>query len=242
MRVDRQKFLVAVAAMAAACGAQAPTSTVTVAIPARPVESNDGTARPAPIGPSSVPIAPASEDAPRPLATAPPAPTPEGTVAPASEGVAPASEGSVTPSGDDGAQCHGKKVARPRVCDDDHGNPRECKAAFCREGFVCEHCDDYRRYFKPKIAERAVACVLAQSPREARDGCRTYQCGDEALAGACIDPSVDATCSAVARSCKTTMDSCRGLLSGMNAAGRANIAACAAKGCPYGLWSCVEGI
>jgi hypothetical protein len=32
------------------------------------------------------------------------------------------------------------------------------------------------------------------------------------------------------------------MLSGMNAAGRAAALACAAQGCPYGLWSCIEGL
>jgi hypothetical protein len=129
------------------------------------------------------------------------------------------------------------------VCDDSHGAPGDCRKADCRRlPFICQHCEAYKAYFKPKIAERAVACVVGQSGAQLGDGCRTYQCGDEALKGACLDPTADPACWAVAKSCNTSLDECRGLLSGMNDAGRQKILACALSGCRFGLWSCVEGI
>ena len=88
----------------------------------------------------------------------------------------------------------------------------------------------------------AVACIVGQTRNQARDGCRNYQGGDEALGGACLDAAADVPCRAIAKSCKTSLDECRGLLSGMNAAGRAKMSACAAQGCSYGLWSCVESL
>ena len=145
-------------------------------------------------------------------------------------------------TGEDG-DCRGRSVPRPSTCDDDRGSPGDCKRVDCRRTpFICSHCEDYKAYFKPKIAERAVACVLARSGAQLQDGCRTYQCGDEALKGACLDPLADPPCWAISRSCSTTMDECRGLLSGMNAAGRQKVLACATAGCRFGLWSCVEGI
>jgi hypothetical protein len=139
--------------------------------------------------------------------------------------------------------CRAKPVTRPNACDDDHGSPGDCRKADCRRlPFICEHCEEYRRFFKPKIAERAVACVVAQSGAQLGDGCRTYQCGDEALGGACLDTAADPTCAVVARSCSTSVDECRGMLSGMNDAGRQKILACAQAGCRFGLWSCVEGL
>jgi hypothetical protein len=154
------------------------------------------------------------------------------------------SDGAPSPAGpDDGAACRGKHVTRPATCDDLHGSPGDCRKADCRRlPFICEHCEDYKRFLKPKIAERAVACVVAQTGPQLGDGCRTYQCGDEALAGACIDPMADPACLVVSRACNVTMDACRGLLSGMNDAGRAKVVGCAASGCQFGLWSCVEGL
>jgi hypothetical protein len=234
MRIDREAFLVAVASIAAACGAQPPPATQTITLPATSA-SSAASDPPKPIA-AAQPIA---------SAAARPAPATEGYVAPVGEGLAPASEGVPSQTSDIDADgvCRAKQSKRPASCDDDHGAPGDCKKALCRSTpFICEHCEDYKRYFKPRIAERAVACIVAQTRRQADDGCRTYQCGDEALKGACMDASADQACVAIARSCKTSLDECRGMLSGMNGAGRAKVGACAAKGCPYGLWSCIEGI
>ena len=146
-------------------------------------------------------------------------------------------------SGGDNGACRGKPVARPNACDDSHGSPGDCRKADCRRlPFICQHCEEYKLSFKPKIAERAVACVVAQAGAQLGDGCRTYQCGDEALQGACLDPTADLACLAVAKSCNTSVDECRGLLSGMSDAGRQKMLACAMAGCRFGLWSCVEGL
>ncbi len=240
MRVDRKGFLLAVTAIAA-CGAPSSPSTLTVAISPQPTAS--------PLADTAIaaevpkPIAPTHEGTTRPIATVPtpsdegssaPGPSDEGHVGAANEGVA---------GKDSDAQCRVQSVARPTgACSDDRGNPGDCKKAMCSMGFICEQCEAYKNYFKPKIAERAVACVVAQTRTQSRDGCRTYQCGDQALKSACVDATADVECKGIAKRCKTSVAECRGMLSGMNAAGRANIAACAAKGCPYGLWSCIEGI
>ena len=145
--------------------------------------------------------------------------------------------------GGDPGVCRAKPIARPSVCDDAHGSPGDCKKVDCRRlPFICQHCEEYKATLKPKIAERAVACVVAQAGAQLGDGCRTYQCGDEALQGACLDPTADLACLAVAKSCNTSVDECRGLLSGMNDAGRQKMLACAMSGCRFGLWSCVEGL
>jgi hypothetical protein len=227
MRVDRERFLFLVAAIAASCSPSTPPVadpfvTIPAASTATPV------AAPVPTEPPSMPIASA-------------APTSESRTGPTEEEDRGAS--------DDGA-CRAKKsVSRPSdaACNDDRGTPGDCKAVKLAGGcrsfqFICDQCEAYKRYFKPKVAERAVACVVAQSRTQLRDGCRTYECGDEALKSACIDSSVDATCASIASKCNVRVDECRELLSGMNAAGRAKIAKCAAAGCQFGLWSCVEGL
>jgi hypothetical protein len=157
-------------------------------------------------------------------------------------GVASSSDAAESSSSTDGA-CRAGAVSRPLVCDDAHGSPGDCRKADCRRlPFICQHCEDYKAAFKPKIAERAVACVVGQTGSQLGDGCRTYQCGDEALGGACLDPTAALPCLAISRSCNTTIDECTGLLSGMNETGRQKIVACAAAGCRFGLWSCVEGL
>jgi hypothetical protein len=167
----------------------------------------------------------------------------EGRVRTQTPTLAPSDNDSPLSGGDGSGACRAKSVARPSVCDDGDGKPVDCGKADCRElYFICEHCEAYKRYFKPRIAERAVACVVAQSGPQLSDGCRTYQCGDEALKGACLDPGAAASCWPIAKSCNTSVDECTGLLSGMNDDGRRKVLACAQSGCPFGLWSCVEGI
>jgi hypothetical protein len=234
MHVDRAGFFMAIAAIAGACGPKEPSPAPVVAAPLAPpvapptlVPSDE----PAQAGTSAGASASASAHG-----SVPPNPT--GDAGPTQEGAASVSDD------DTAGTCRATaEGVRPATCDDDHGTPGACAKAPCQSlPFVCEHCDDYKRYFKPKVAARAVACVVRQSRAEAEDGCRTYQCGDEALKSACLDRTADATCAKIASACGTTVDECRGMLSGMNAAGRAKIAACAAKGCSFGLWSCIEGI
>jgi hypothetical protein len=238
MRIHRERYLVAAAAIAAGCGVTATTTP---------------TATPLVIAPAAPPPPPEASAAPKP--NAPLSPVTEGdgnTDGPSTEGGpsvegGPSAEGYPSSEGTTGAwspQCRDTStVTRPVGCSDTIGVPDDCKKAFCRSTpFICQHCEDYKRYFKPHVAERAVACVIGQTQREADDGCKTYRCGDLALKSACLDPAADAMCTRIARACKTSLDECRGVLSGMNDAGRQQIATCAAQGCPYGLWSCVEGI
>lgn len=230
VKVDRQSFLLAAAAIAAACGPSPSAQTTTVAIPPQPSAAPAETSE---WSPPPKPPAPVAEDSRRPLGGLR-APVDEGLASPVDEGL----------GADAGGMCRAKNVKRPvaAACSDDVGKPGDCRKASCSLQFVCTQCEAYKKYFKPRVAERAVACVVGQSKNQARDGCRTYQCGDEALSGACLDAAADVPCRAIAKSCKTTLDECRGLLSGMNAAGRAKMSACAAQGCAYGLWSCVESL
>ncbi|MBL8609038.1 MAG: hypothetical protein JNL38_17055 [Myxococcales bacterium] len=231
MKVDRQSFLLAAAALAASCGPSPGAPPTTVAIPPQPSAAPAETSE---WSPPPKPPAPVAEDSSRRFPNNLRAPADEGLASPVDEGLAV----------DAGGMCRAKNVKRPvaAACSDDVGKPGDCKKANCSLQFVCTQCEAYKKYFKPRVAERAVACIVGQTRNQARDGCRTYQCGDEALGGACLDAAADVPCRAIAKSCKTSLDECRGLLSGMNAAGRAKMSACAAQGCSYGLWSCVESL
>lgn len=133
---------------------------------------------------------------------------------------------------------------------DDVGTPGSCGGLKFDKScapfpFVTEACDDAIKYYKPKIAERAVACIQKQSPKKLCDAMSTYHCKDVALRSACIDPSADASCNAIIAKCpSTSMSECRGYLSGMNDSGRAEMIKCMTgpSGCSWGLYSCTEGL
>lgn len=144
-----------------------------------------------------------------------------------------------------GCRASNAPVAR-KGCNDDVGAPGVCgppALGSCSSfAFICNKCESYKKHFKPKVAERAVACVNAQSRRDVQDGCGTYRCGDEALRAACPDGAAQSACQSIAGKCGVSLAECTQMLSGMNAAGRAEVAACAASGCRFGLWSCIEGM
>jgi hypothetical protein len=128
------------------------------------------------------------------------------------------------------------------------GNPALCVNMMSPVGcgsfpFPRTKCDAFRAAFKPRVAERAVACALRLGGREVCDACNTYRCGYEALMSACPDPTADATCQTILASCKQlTMADCRAYLSGMNAVGRQKMVQCVTQHCSYGFYSCAEGI
>ncbi|MGZ3448869.1 MAG: hypothetical protein ACXVEF_04680 [Polyangiales bacterium] len=133
---------------------------------------------------------------------------------------------------------------------DDIGSPGSCAGLKFDKScapfpFVTEACNDAIKFYKPKIAERAVSCIQKQSPKKLCDAMNTYHCKDVALRSACIDPSADASCNAILAKCPaTSMAECRGYLSGMNDTGRAEMVKCMAgpNGCSWGLYSCTEGL
>jgi hypothetical protein len=227
VHVDRQRFLWLAGAIAGGCGGTSGCG------------GQSGAPEPAP------PVVIATADAIPEL--------PEVVDSPRSEPEGPgASEeaGAITLplAGEDGS-CRAIGVARASGagCDDSKGTPASCRSVKLAGGcssfpFICDQCESYKKSFKPRVAERAVACVIAQNQAQLGDGCATYACGDEALKSACLDPSADQPCQQIASACRTTVDECRGLLSGMNANGRASVAGCASRGCPYGIWSCIEGL
>lgn len=148
------------------------------------------------------------------------------------------------PFSSSGGMCRASKAPpAAKGCNDDVGSPGICSKSKCSQlAFVCSKCESYRKHFKPKVAQRAVACVNRQTRQQSGDGCETYRCGDEALRAACPDGSAQAACQSLAGKCSVSLAECTQMLSGMNAAGRAEVAACAARGCRFGLWSCIEGM
>lgn len=133
-------------------------------------------------------------------------------------------------------------------CNDAMGAPAACANMMTPAGcgtfpFPRTKCDAYRAAFKPKIAERAVACALRLTGREVCDACNTYRCGYEALMSACLDPTADTDCQQILASCKQlAMSECRAYLSGMNPIGRRKMVQCVTGSCGRGFYSCAEGV
>ena len=156
----------------------------------------------------------------------------------------PAGEGYSPPS-------NGKKKPSPKPqcgVDESVGNPGNCKTLNIDKScapfpFINEACADSAKFMKPKIAERAVACIRTKAPKQLCDAMSVYDCKDDALHTACPDPSADADCGAIQQSCKkTSMAECRTYLSGMNALGRSEMVKCMKSDCSWGLYSCSEGL
>jgi hypothetical protein len=133
-------------------------------------------------------------------------------------------------------------------CTDSAGAAPACALPRCVSGdfpFSRDHCEDYRKFMKPKVAERAVQCLARLGAKGICDGCGIYRCGDQALKSACPDATADLLCAQIAASCPSVNRAqCAVYLSGMNTAGRAKVRTCLAdaSGCGFGLYSCVESL
>jgi hypothetical protein len=109
---------------------------------------------------------------------------------------------------------------------------------------------------KPKVAERAVACLNALTPDERCDKTRLNLCGHLALTNACMQPDDEAAdasaeaaglaaaCQAIHEECSGAAlgppaADCRATLSGMSEVGRKDMIACMKKHCSdKGLVGC----
>jgi len=141
------------------------------------------------------------------------------------------------------------------TCDDMAGAPAQCPPPIwpSEEGFggcgmlPVKRCQDYKAAMKPRVAERAVACINALNQTQRCDKDRLNLCGHAALMSACsIDespPEADAApddavtqCTSVLHACEgvtpgPTMRDCRATVSGMNAVGREKMVACMKTHC-----------
>lgn len=142
-----------------------------------------------------------------------------------------------------------KKLARPSApCGDDLGPTPSCSATRACSGFPFpkQQCESYLKYFKPKVAERAVTCLAKLTSKQTcNDACTTYRCGDVALKMACPDPAADASCQQITAKCRSvSMTDCRTYLSGLNPTGRAKMVTCLTSkaGCGFGIFSCSESL
>jgi hypothetical protein len=146
-----------------------------------------------------------------------------------------------------------KPAAAP--CDDSVGAPGTCptpgysaEEGGC-DGLPTKRCNDFKQALKPKVAERAVACLNMLNATERCDPMRLNLCGHLALMSACQEPedadkdavnpavgSLTALCQGVVQECATaplgpTLRDCRATLAGMSELGRSKMALCLKTHC-----------
>jgi hypothetical protein len=94
--------------------------------------------------------------------------------------------------------------------------------------------------FKPQVAQAVHACLQKTTGKHCTS-CAFYQCNYNALMGACPDPTADAACDQIARSCNGfDKTHCRSYLSGMSAKGRENMVSCLKGSCSKGFLTCLQ--
>jgi hypothetical protein len=249
MRIDRTRFLLLASTIAAGCGPRRGTET-----PVQAVADPDAGAPATP-----PPVATATPEAVgTPWVAAKPAPAMEGggwTPPPSGEGYypGPSAEGYPSSEGSGGPSPTLKGMGVPVsswTCSgsDDVGKPAYCAIKVPKScapfPFVHSSCNGARKYFKPKIAERAVSCMHKLTPN-AVCSAMTYDCRDAAMRSACPDTQADLECQAIAKKCpKMSLTECRMYMNGLNNAGRAEVIKCmtSSTGCGYGIYSCTEGL
>jgi hypothetical protein len=147
--------------------------------------------------------------------------------------------------------------ARPATptCDDALGSPGNCPPpGYSAEEGGCgalptKRCNDFKQTMKPKVAERAVACLNALKPPERCDPIRLNLCGHLALMNACQEPEdadkdavgsaaggVTAVCQAIVQECAAaplgpTLRDCRATLAGMSELGKSKVVSCMSTHC-----------
>lgn len=219
MHIDRSRFLFLTSAIAAGTGACTPRETMPVNLAATPDES-------------------------KPDASAPLALTGAAGAADASAGpVVPAASATTTTAVGTGPSCPDS--------DNMVGTPGNC-GLLKAPGPQCEsfadtkaECGRLAKSLKPKLAQRAVDCFLSKSGlRTVCDFQLPETCAMEAVAEACIDPSVGSACDSILNNCPRgrgrrgssglSRDECMRALSAVTPRNRSSVMSCVAESCSIG--------
>jgi hypothetical protein len=262
MKIDRALFLFLTGSIAGvACNASAPPREPSNAAPTSDASAGSSpssmTASPSSsavsASPAAIPTPPSSPIADAgspPIATGSDAGAPAATSASAST-LPPVDPSTLKPVGPDHGCGKGKRAfdESRTGCDDMAGAAPDCgtlqmgyaSSEVCPGPvYVRRRCYLANANFKPLVAQAAHAC-LGKTTGKYCNSCNIYQCGYNALMGACPDPTADATCDTIARSCSgIDRARCRAYLSGMSPKGRANMTTCLKNKCEKGFLSCME--
>ncbi|HTQ41247.1 MAG TPA: hypothetical protein VMI75_00725 [Polyangiaceae bacterium] len=147
------------------------------------------------------------------------------------------------------------------TCDDMVGSPGACPPPVwpAEEGMPgcgtlpTKRCEDFKQAMKPRVAERAVACLNALNQAQRCDPNRLELCGHTALMSACsiVEPlgpdgagapsdsgtdEIATHCASILHECEgvssgPTMHDCRTTLAGMSVLGRDRMVACMKTHC-----------
>jgi hypothetical protein len=139
------------------------------------------------------------------------------------------------------------------ACDDQVGSPAACPPpGYSADEGGCEsvptnRCEDFKRTMKPRVAERAVACLSALTPGQRCDPNQVNACAHVALMSACPTDDTDdlaPRCEAILQSCAAsafapTKRDCLATLVGMSGPGRDRVVSCMTSHCKdKGLVGC----
>jgi hypothetical protein len=180
------------------------------------------------------------------IGPAAPPPRPTGMAASLPSAVAPVASGAAL------------EVPPPPACDDATGSPADCPPPpYSAEEGGCapvanKRCADFKASMKPRVAERAVACIRALNPTQQCDANRVNLCGHVALMNACTvaEPSVAGGATSgddVTKACRdmladcpsANLRDCEATLAGMTETGRDRMARCLSAHCAdKGLLGC----
>ncbi len=251
MKIDRTLFLVLTGTLAAAsCGTSPPPPTATTTPSATATPTPTVTATPIPT--ASAPPPPPTESAP-PVASSPPpaassaAPAPLVSTAPLKFGDNVKAVGGERGCGkgkrhydDTRTSCDDTTVAMPDCSTIEMGyaSSEVCPGPV----FANRRCQVATTNFKPAVAQAVHAC-LGKTTGKYCNSCNMFQCNYNALQGACPDPSADASCDAIAKSCSGfDRPHCRSYLSGMSDKGRQNMVKCMTDSCGKGFLTCLQNL
>jgi hypothetical protein len=216
VKLDRERFLFLVSAVAAGCAST---------VPALPPEAppTDVPVRPTPSVAPSAAIPQSPGDAPNPYEDdAPPQAAPKVV----------------------GLTCSASLNARgfPRSCAGLRRPSSTCHASDGGDGFpfIKEDCDEMKERLKPRVAEKAIACVMAKSGRAELcvDGFAA-DCTNRALSEVCLETAAKAPCAKVMETCgawsenKASQESCEAGYSGLREEKRPRFLACMTEFCDF---------
>lgn len=163
----------------------------------------------------------------------------------ADTGVTPDSTLVVVDTGVDDAETSTLDVTEAGCDDDDAAalpSSADCHAVICSAPEISMQCEGFITYYKPHVAERAVACHRAIHMCDAD---LVAKCGLDALDAACPDPTASSWCASFLAGCAADggisdaaadgstdggtglqLDDCKRYVNGLNANGRDAMAMC----------------
>lgn len=250
MQIDRSRFLLLTTAIAAGNAACTPGEASSPSTVATVTDAPDASAA-APTT-EGIGASPTREGGMGPTREGGMGPTREGGTGPTREGgMGPTREGAPIAS----ASATGSSSAPlPPGCPDSDnmvGTVGSC-ATLKAPGPQCESfndtkddCNHLARGFKPRVAQKAVACILAKSGTQGVCDFQLVQkCAASAAADSCLDPATGPTCDTIVSTCggrgrsrgpAVTKIACMHALSSLTGSNRSRVGSCIAESCGVDL-------